>query len=500
MEGSHPIATGEGGTGRPARLRLVPWVVALLVVSGVGVLAVRAVPRPAPSVAPLPSITPPPQGSGDLYVSPSGDDGAAGGTSSPLRTIQAAADRAAPGITIWLAAGSYDGFSIGSSGENGSPITIAGMAGETAVIKPAGRAATIDLSGAHDIRLLHLTVEGPTGQALDAIRMERSARIVIAASTIEHTNGGFGIEVRFSANVTISGNEIAHNAVGIRLYGEDDPASVHDVLIEQNAIHDSDSMIVNDPAPNNDFGANAIIWHKVTGVTIARDNQVWSNRAASHDYGTDGGAFEIWGSSNMQITGNTAWDNVNVLETGSDGPACSNISFTRNIAFATNRGVGLILRCASDSLFAHNVLDHVQDYAFELSDRTGGNEFANSIAGTRIVDNIVIGTPLYVIRNGLPSSLTLDYNLVWQTGGAVAQLPGHGTVSTVADLARLAGYEAHGLMADPRFVDAAAHDYRILAGSPAIDRGTPIATGEAFLGRAPDIGRYEGPAELPAGS
>jgi parallel beta-helix repeat protein len=491
---------GDRPVERPPLLRLVPWVVSLLVLAGVGALAVQAGPRPAPSVAPLPTITPPPEGSGDLYVSPSGVDGAGGDRSSPLRTIKAAADRATPGVTIWLAAGAYDGFTVSSSGTTGSPITIAGMAGVTATIEPAGRDATIDLSAAHDITLLNLTIEGPHGQALDAIRMEHSARIVVAGSKIENSVSGFGIEVRYSAEVTISGNEIAHNGVGIRLYGEDDPASVHDVLIEHNAIHDSDSMIVNDAAPDNDFGANAIIWHKVTGTTIARDNQIWSNRAASHDYGTDGGAFEIWGSSNMEITGNTAWDNVNVLETGSDGPACSNISFTRNTAFTTNRGVGLILRCASDSLFAHNVLDRVEDYAFELSDRSGGNHFANSIAGLRIVDNIVVGTPLYVIRNDLPASVTLDYNLAWETGGALAQLPGHGTISSLADLTRISGYEVHGVMADPRFVDGAAHDYRLVAGSAALDRGIPIAPGEAFLGPAPDIGRYEGPTALPSGS
>lgn len=492
---------GGAGPGRPARLRLVPLLVAVLVVTGVGALAIRAVgPHAAPSVAPLPSITPPPTGSGDLFVSPSGDDGSAGDGSDPLRTIQVATDRATPGTTIWLAAGAYSGFTMSSSGTTGHPITITSMAGGRATIDPGRLKATIDLNGAHDVSLINLTVEGPKGSALDAIRIERSTQIAVAGSSIQHAVGGFGIEVRYSAEVTITGNDIAHNGVGIRLYGEGDPASVHDVLIERNAIHDSDSMIVNDPAPNNDFGANAIIWHKVTGVTIARDNQVWSNRAASHDYGTDGGAFEIWGSSNMQITENSAWDNVNVMETGSDGPPCSNISFTRNTAFSTGRGVGLILRCASDSLFAHNVLDRVQDYAFELSDRLGGNEFANSIAGLRILDNIVVGTPLYVIRDKISSSVVLDYNLAWPLRGFLAQLPDHGTVSDLGALTRLSPYEAHGVMGDPRFVDEAAHDYRILEGSPAVDRGIATSPGEAYRGAAPDIGRYEGATPVPSGS
>ena len=83
VEGPHPIGIGparnvpsvgsahrsvlsdehSGPDRRPALLRLVPWVVSLLVLAGVGALAVQAGPRPAPSVAPLPTITPPPTGS-----------------------------------------------------------------------------------------------------------------------------------------------------------------------------------------------------------------------------------------------------------------------------------------------------------------------------------------------------------------------------------------------------------------------------------------------------
>jgi len=485
---------------RTAFLRLVPVAVSLLVLAAAGALAIQASAPPGPTAAPLPTSTLPPSGSDDLFVSPLGSDQATGGSSEPLRTIQAAVDRAGPGTTIWLAAGDYDGFAASTSGTDGRPITIAAMPGGTATIDPGSRDSTIDLSGAHDITLIGLTVEGPTGPARSAIHMERSARIVVSDSSIANTRGGFGIEVRHSAHVTITGNDIAHNAVGIRLYGEDDPGSVADILIEHNAIHDSDSMIVNDAAPDNDFGANGIIWHKVTGPTIARDNQVWSNRAASQDYGTDGGAFEIWGSSNMQITGNVAWDNVNVVETGSDGTPCSNISFTRNTAFVTTRGVGLILRCASDSLFANNVLHDVREYAFELSDRSGGNQFADSIAGLRIVNNIVVGTRLYVIRTELPDSVTLDYNLVWQTGGSFAQVSGHGTISSLEEFVRVTGYETHGLAEDPRFVDEATRDFRIGPGSPALDRGTPTGSGEPYTGTAPDIGRYEGVTALPSGS
>ena len=74
--------------------------------------------------------------------------------------------------------------------------------------------------------------------------------------------------------MTIHGSDIAHNAVAIRLLSEGDPQSISDVVIEGNWLHDSDSMVVNDEAPDNDFGGNAIIWHKVAGRTVASDNQL----------------------------------------------------------------------------------------------------------------------------------------------------------------------------------------------------------------------------------
>jgi hypothetical protein len=349
------------------------------------------------------------------------------------------------------------------------------------------------------VTLFGLDVRGPTGDTPVGILVDRSTGVTIDGGVVEHADRGFGIEVRFSSNVTIRATDIRHNAVGIRLFGEGDPGSVHDILIDGNWIHDSDSMVVSDPAPDNDFGGNAIIWHKVTGATIARDNQIWSNGAPSHDYGVDGGAFEIWGSSNMTITGNTAWDNVNVMETGTDGPACENLDFSRNVAYGRGDTVGLILRCASNGLVAHNVIDTIGSYAFELSDSGLGEKFVGSIAGLRIVDNVVVGSVVYVLRDPV-QGVTADDNLVWQPRGPIATAPGATRYDSLAALTQATGFDAHSLEADPHFVNTAAHDYRLLAGSPALDAGVTATPGEAFQGSAPDIGAFEGPVAVSAPS
>lgn len=480
----------------PARLLLLG---VGLAVAGVVVLVARpSMGGAAPNG--LPSVVPPATRGGDVYVAPNGDDAAAGIASAPLRSVAVAAARVAAGGTVWLDDGTYPPIAL--SGTSGIPtgITIAARTAGNAIVAGGSSAAAIDLEDVSGVRLFGLDVRGPTVGTPVGILIDRSTGVTVEGGIVEHADRGFGIEVRYAANVTIHAVDIRHNAVGIRLYGQGDPGSVHDVVIDGNLIHDSDSMVVDDPAPDNDFGGNGIIWHKVTGATIARNNRIWATGAPSHDYGVDGGAFEIWGSANMTITGNTVWHSVDVLETGSDGPPCSNLLFTRNIAYEAwpGAGLGLILRCAEDGLVAGNVVDSIGGFAFELSDRARGGSFATSVDGLRILDNIIVGSKAYVIRDPV-EGVTADHNLFWDVGSRIATTESGAGYGSLAELTRATGYDAHSILADPEFVDPAAHDYRLVAGSPAIDAGVATTPGQSFDGNAPDIGAFEGAATAGAG-
>ena len=107
-------------------------------------------------------------------------------------------------------------------------------------------------------------------------------------------------------------------------------------MVRDNDVHDNDLMMVNTPdVRGDDVGGEAISLVKSTGHVLVTNNRIWGNRAQSYDYGYDGGAFSVYAASNWTITGNTTWDNRNIMETGTDAnkTPCDNNVFTRNLNY-----------------------------------------------------------------------------------------------------------------------------------------------------------------------
>jgi hypothetical protein len=193
--------------------------------------------------------------------------------------------------------------------------------------------------------------------------------------------------------------------------------------------------------------------------------------------------------------------NGQIMETGTDGPPCANNRFVRNVAYrgtgfqgqSTN---GMILRCASGNLVAHNTLDGFDQFGFDVVDGTQGGPYGGSIANLRIVNNIVNGGRAFSIDTSLPASVQIDYNLVYNVGSTavygnhVAYVAGVGQFDTLTAFTAATGYEKHGVFGNPRFVNRSGRDYRLTAGSPAINRGI-IVLSDGYAGKRPDLGRYE---------
>jgi hypothetical protein len=325
-----------------------------------------------------------------------------------------------------------------------------------------------------------LTVTGNQTQYGAGVWVHASKAVLLSGLTV-HDNVSFGVKSTDS-DTTVEDSDIYGNASGVEVgYGGT-------TMIRDNRIHNQDHMV--DPG----VGGQGISFYKTTGSATAMGNQIWSNHMLPGDpTGSDGTGFEIYGASNVVMTGNTLWDNESVLETGTDGPACAHITYTRNVAMRHEafHNVGLILRCASDTLVAQNVFDGYDKFAFDLSEFEG--KYGGSIAGLRIENNVVVNGRMYSIDTAIPSSVVADYNVAYTTDAATA-LYGHDYVWVVgrdqtrsrAEFTGWTGLGAHDLWGVDPQLDSTYHP---VPGSPLIDRGTNL--GFPFQGAAPDVGAFE---------
>ena len=109
----------------------------------------------------------------------------------------------------------------------------------------------------------------------------------------------------------------------------------------------------------------------------------------------------------MTITGNTSWNNEDILETGTDGGnQCSNNVFTRNVAWGASTAplgdaLGMTLRCAQNMLIANNTFSDIDYWMFDINTTSG---FSASISGLRIVNNVFTqqNQKIYAIGSGVP--------------------------------------------------------------------------------------------------
>jgi parallel beta-helix repeat protein len=415
------------------------------------------------------------------WVATTGSDASNGSQTHPWRTIQHAVDVTPAGGIITVRGGTYAHFTVKRSG-----LVVQGASGETAIV--SGSTYPVLVRGVTSGTIRGLTIQKAPSLWGSGVRIEASKGVRIEKNSIRD-NHSFGIKVKDATGSIITGNSIYSNDTGIELSG-----AVTGTVISSNRIHHNDRMVT------SSRGGNGIVFTKTTGLVTVTGNKLWGNRARHlTDSGYDGGAFEVYGASDLSITGNVLWDNNNVMETGTDGTAgCSRITFARNVAYGpgtvARETQGLILRCASSSLFANNTFDGIDTFAFYVS--TSGS-YAGSIAGLRIENNIVVRGRAYSL-GPRPTSVVIDHNLALQGGSTadyadhLAFVEGRGNTDSLAEFRAWTGYDTHGIQADPRFVDRAVHDYHLRTGSPAIDQGAVVLT-DPVLGAAPDIGRFESP-------
>jgi parallel beta-helix repeat protein len=435
--------------------------------------APAATPRPRSTASTQTATTTLTPTAAGLYVSTAGSDQNSGTISRPLRTLQRAAARAGAGSTVWIRGGTYAGFEVTRGG-----ITFAGYGTEVVVIAAGARDDAVQFTGVHGGGLRRVIVQGSAVQYGSGVKINDSVGVSVLNSTIRN-NRTFGIVIVRSSGVRISGNKITGNADGI-----EERYAGNGTVISNNRIYG------NTKAVDSGRGMEGINFYKSTGAISISGNLLWNN----------GTHFEVYGASNLTFSANVTW-NGQIMETGTDGLPCANNRYIRNIGyrgsgFGTEPTNGMILRCASNNLVAHNTFDGFDQFAFDIVDGASGVPYGGSIAGLRILNNIVNGGRAFSIDSALPSSVRIDYNLVYNVGSTavygnhLAYVNGKGQFDTLRAFTAATGYEAHGIFANPRFVNRAVRDYRLASTSPAINRGLVVLS-DGYAGSRPDLGRYE---------
>jgi len=279
----------------------------------------------------------------------------------------------------------------------------------------------------------------------------------------------------------VTGCDFSGVGIGLKLEG-----SGH--LVEQSVFHDL-TMVFADAAPDNDYGAMGIVISNGSAIEI-RNNRFERLRQPSPDYGTDGSALEIFN-------------------------AASNVRFHHNLVSTvdafTEIGGSIATATVQDVRYHHNlVLDYVNIAYFH--NNAGGSTYGLNVHDIRFEHNTFSKTSAtmasWLLGFGMPpaaNDIWFRNNIVehrnssglfYNAGALVHQGNLYGLVNTSFGDPSFA-FSATEWPGDPSFRNAAAGDYRLGAGSLAIDVGLSLGYTQDLdglvmpVGTAPDLGAYE---------
>ena len=484
------------------------------------------------------------QPNASYYVATTGNDSNPGTQSAPWRTIQHAADTVHAGSTVYVRGGIYEELvRISVSGNaNDGFITFRSYPGETAVLDaihatPEGRQGVLTIQNQSYVR-----IEG------FEIRNFRTAEHHLTPLGINVIGSGSHIEL-LKNNVhhieqTFPGRDkpgSGGNGFGIAVYGTNAQAPITDLIIDGNEVHhlktgSSESLVVNGNVTNfrithnivhdnNNIGIDVIGFERTAhdpAVDQARDGTVSHNLVynitsrGNPAYGNDQSSDGIYvdGGTRILIEQNTIHDVDFGIELASEHKdrATSYIIARNNLiyhchtagvsigGYAPDRGHTEHSQVLNNTLYANDT-SSTGSGEFQMQWNMSDNVFANNIvyAGPRCV----ISVTKTEVNKTQPPAL-IDYNLYYCADGpeVSAWVKALGTIKGFNNYVKSTGNDRQSRFLDPDFVDPAAHNFHLQAGSPALAAGTidELPVGELDLDGSPrvnsgkiDLGCYQKP-------
>jgi parallel beta-helix repeat protein len=377
-----------------------------------------------------------------LYVGgPGCSDSGQGTELQPYCTIVKAATVVLAGQTVRVAAGTYSGrVVVTHSGTAASPIVLQPAPG--AVVTVTGGTNGFVVSGKQYVTITGFTVTGTTSYG---ISLSSSSNLLIASNTVSYSgqpvsgSTAAGIYLKATTNSTITGNNVHHNTdSGIRLTSD---ASGNTVSYNESSYN------------AKQFSRSA------NGIYVAGSANTILGNLAHHN--EDSGLHLAAGGNNSLVALNVSHDNgdhgIDIHDVTGGGHIVSNTVYR-------NCTSGINVEGTSSSFVVQNNIA-VDNAVFVVNPTP--MQFSNTCK--RRTGNIGV-------YDSAPATTTVDSNLVWLSVPGKMYVFGSAFTSLSA-MQAATGQEAHGRQADPMFVDRAAGDLRLSAGSPAIDSADSGAVG-----------------------
>lgn len=366
-------------------------------------------------------------------------------------TIQEAADAAVPGDTVEIAGGTYqEAVRPARSGTAEAWITYKSKPGESVVIDGnkvhRNDNGLINLDSRSYLKLSGLTVDRSPTHGLYGYL---ATNIVLENSKVSNSSNGGAVFIA-GANITVQSNDI-HNNNDIGTSASHEAVSLDNVdgfEVKNNHVHD-----------NGEEGIDAK--YEARNGTI-HHNTVVNNRGPN---------IYIDSSNNIKVYNNTA--------KGAYG--------------STKPGILLAVEDYSTTkrLFQIDVFNNIS------TDNVGGGiaiwkESKGTISDIRVVNNVAYNNQkggFVFSTNGFSGANVLRNNIL--TGNQQ-------NIFMKSKAGRTFEIDNNLLTGDPKYVDAAAGDFRLLDGSPAIDEGSSVLAPTFDFSDAPrpqglgyDMGAYE---------
>jgi hypothetical protein len=429
-------------------------------------------------------------GQTQFYVSPAGDNAAAGTLLQPWKTAQYALDHAVPGCTINLMGGSYhENLIATASGTANNPVVLTSYAGQSAVIDGNGTSGDylLKLSGINyfTVQRLEFTglsrnnacgilIDGNSGflgiknNKIHEINFSADANNPVLPGKSAHAIAVMGTDALSPVStITITGNEIFNCRTGkspaVEISGNADSYAIN-----RNKIYDITNSGIGIIA-NKGISADALNDRPKNGLIAMNtiSNCLSSSEAAA--------GILVDGAMICRIENNCLYSNTTGLmvccmaigRSALSVDARDNVIYNNREAGIQIGGTGYPAQCGSvdasgvkcNTLFDNNTSGNSAELVLG---------FTNSVTISSNIFDAHYSTQLVKAEQG--NLLMMNFNLFYTQSIPEFRWNGNPTFSFTT-WQTITGFDSGSLFANPQMVSPVGANLHLEMNSPAIDRG-----------------------------